>query len=55
MGAGRVHVGRLFELLVFVDAFFDEDAFERGKVEAFHKFAPADEEFAAQEVSRAVD
>ena len=55
VGAGGVHVGGLFEGFVFIDALFDEDAFERGEVEALREFATADEEFAPEEFARVVD
>ena len=38
---GGIHVACLFKLAVLVDALLDEDAFERGEVQALHEFAPA--------------
>ena len=39
----------LKSLVILIDALLDEDAFQRGKMQALEEFAAADEEFAAQE------
>ena len=46
---GGIHVLCLLKLLVLIDALFNEDAFQAGKMEALHQLAPADETFLAQE------
>ena len=44
-----IHVLGLFEFLILVDAFFDEDFFERGEVQAFEQFSPTDFKLFAEE------
>ena len=47
--AGSVHALGLFKLLVLIDAFLDEYLLQRGEVQAFHDFAPANLQLAAQQ------
>ena len=47
--ASGIHALGLFEFLVLVDAFFDEDFFERGEVQAFEQFSPTDFKLLAEE------
>ena len=55
MSHGGVHVGRILEALVLVDALLDEYAFERGEEQLFEKLAAPYLEFLAQQAHGAVN
>ena len=55
MFADGVHVGRVFEFLVFVDALLDEDFLQRVEMQLFQEFSLPDFQFTAQKSHRAVD
>ena len=52
MRHGRVHVRRLFELLILIDALLDEDPLERGVEEFLAQFAAFDLQLCAQQPER---
>ena len=52
--AGSIHRLGILELLILIDALFDEDLFQCGKMKGLHQFAPADESFLLQQVQRRI-
>ena len=49
-----IHVFGILELLILVDAFFDEDSLQGREEQLFHQLAPADVQFLAQQSHRVV-
>ena len=55
MFANGINIGCLFEFLVFIDAFLDEDTLQTLEVQLFLQLSLADLQFLTDEVLGAVD